>query len=453
MKIDLVIVSSVILAILLFCLGCESESGSAAQKVQPASAELSEAPQPSQQQSEQTEVETELMITPPEEAQTEAEMMTEQPAETEMMKEQPAEPETELIAEPPTEPESEMMAEQPAKPETEPIAEPEPQAAEPAPQPSPNDIIVTVNGTPVKRERLNLYLEPQLQRYKASRKLTDEQLADIKDKLARRLALVLVVETLIDQQVKENNIVITDQQIDDHILQMTERENMTVDDLKDLVTRGGGTFEQWKERMKFDKVIGVLKLAEMKGLGTADVNEADALAYYQQNKADYKMPEQVRASHILITPRRGSDIDPKVADANAKEKIENLLEQINDGADFAQLAEENSDCPSSSKGGDLGFQRRGAWVKPFSDAAFALQPGQTSGVVKTRFGYHIIKVTDRKDPSEIPFDNVKGNVIKTLQVQKEKDLSSRCVELLRKNAEIVYAEGYEPQETEDTMPR
>ena len=251
----------------------------------------------------------------------------------------------------------------------------------------------------------------------------------------------------------EHNIVVTDQQIDDRIAEMAKRENLTVDDLKAIVTRGGGTFEQWKERMQFDKIIGVVKLAELEGLGTADVSEADALAYYQQNQNSYKVPEMVRASHILITPDKGPDVDPNTADAAAKAKAQQLLDQLKAGADFAQLAKENSDCPSSSKGGDLGFQRREAWVKPFSDAAFALQTGQISDIVKTRFGYHIITVTDRKEPTEIPFDNVKENIINTLQTQKESELSNKCINLLKSKAEIVYAEGYEPEQTGDIMPQ
>jgi peptidyl-prolyl cis-trans isomerase C len=428
MKANLVIISSVILAVLLFCFGCEPESGSAAQKTESASAELSEAAQPSQQQSQQTEVETELRIAPPTEAEKKAEMMTEQPAETEI----------------------EMTAEQPVEPK--PVTEHQPQAAEPMPQPSPNDIIVTVNGTPVQRERLDKYLEPQLKRITASKRLTDDKLADVKDRLTRRFTQVIAIETLIDQQMKKHNIVVTEQQIDDYIARMAARENLTVNDLKAIVTRGGGTFEQWKEARQFDREIGLQKLAELEGLGTADVNEAEALEYYNQNPS-YKIPEQVRASHILITPEKGPGIDPEAADVAAKEKAEQLLEQIKAGADFAQLAKENSDCPSASKGGDLGLKRREAWVKPFSDAAFALQPGQVSDVVKTQYGYHIIKVTDRREPSEIPFDNVKENIIQTLKTQKEAELRSRCVELLRKNAEIVYAEGYEPQKADDIKPQ
>ncbi len=437
MKANLAIISSVFLTVLLFCLGCESEPGSVVEKVESPSAELSAADQPSQQEIEQAEVETEMMIEQP--AQPEAEMMTEQPARPSEEQIQQAEAETE------------MMIEQPAQPE--PMTEPEPQTAEQVPQPSPDDIVVTVNGTEVERARLDKYLEPQLERISASGQVPDDRLAEMKDKMIRRITDVLIIETLIDQQMKKNNIVVTEQQIADHIARLAARENLTVEDLKAIVTRGGGTFEQWKEQMQFDKIIGVLKLAEIEGFSTADVSESDALQYYQNNSVRYDIPEQVRASHILIKPQKAPGSDPGAADTAAREKAEQLLEQINAGADFAQLAKENSACPSSSKGGDLGFGRKQSWVTPFSDAAFALQPGQISDVVKTRFGYHIIKVTDRKESSQIPFDNVKDDIAKTLQTQKESDLSKKYITSLKDNAEITYAEGYEPDQDDDTTPQ
>jgi peptidyl-prolyl cis-trans isomerase C len=95
------------------------------------------------------------------------------------------------------------------------------------------------------------------------------------------------------------------------------------------------------------------------------------------------MPDQVRAAHIL----RSSDGRGKEA---ALKEIEDLKAQLDDGADFADLARSNSDCPSGSQGGDLGFFGRGAMVPEFETAAFALEVGEVSGPVETDFGYHLI---------------------------------------------------------------
>ena len=119
-------------------------------------------------------------------------------------------------------------------------------------------------------------------------------------------------------------------------------------------------------------------------------------------QGNLQIQEWVRASHILIKP---ADADTNVDDQpNAKNeakaaalvKAEDLLEQIKNGADFEALAKEHSSCASAAKRGDLGFFPRGRMVASFEKAAFDLKVGQVSGIVETNFGYHIIKVTDRK---------------------------------------------------------
>ena len=112
--------------------------------------------------------------------------------------------------------------------------------------------------------------------------------------------------------------------------------------------------------------------------------------YYNENIQQYQQPEQVRASHILLKTE-GKD------DAAVKKQAEALLAQLKGGADFAELAKKNSeDTGSAVKGGDLDFFGRGQMVKEFDEKAFSMQPGQMSDLVKTQFGYHIIKVTDKR---------------------------------------------------------
>lgn len=130
--------------------------------------------------------------------------------------------------------------------------------------------------------------------------------------------------------------------------------------------------------------------------------------YYEQNKARYATPEQRRASHILFNA--GQSADAKTREA-ARAKAEEALKQARAGADFAALAKAQSqDSGSAPGGGDLGFFARDMMIKPFADAAFALQKGGISDVVESEFGYHVIKLTDIKPASEQPFDAVKGEI-------------------------------------------
>ena len=114
---------------------------------------------------------------------------------------------------------------------------------------------------------------------------------------------------------------------------------------------------------------------------------------YNDNIQQYSTPEQVRASHILLKTE-GKD------DAAVKKQAEDLLAQIKKGASFEELAKKNSqDEASAAKGGDLDFFNKGQMVPEFDKAAFSLPLGQLSDLVKTSFGYHIIKVTERKPAS------------------------------------------------------
>jgi len=105
------------------------------------------------------------------------------------------------------------------------------------------------------------------------------------------------------------------------------------------------------------------------------------------------MAETVRASHILLMYQGSDRSSATRSKADAQTEIQGLLAQIQGGADFAALAKQHSDCPSSSKGGDLGSFGKGSMVKAFEDTTYGMPVGQVSGVVETQFGYHIIKRT------------------------------------------------------------
>jgi peptidyl-prolyl cis-trans isomerase D len=144
----------------------------------------------------------------------------------------------------------------------------------------------------------------------------------------------------------------------------------------------------------------------------AVVAPADIEKYYRENQQEFTTPEQVRASHILIKTE-GRD------DAAARAKAEELLKQARGGADFAALAKKNSEDEGSAKnGGDLDFFGRGRMAKEFEDAAFALQPGQISDVVKSPFGYHIIKVVDHKPAVTKSLNDVRQQISDRLAYER-----------------------------------
>jgi peptidyl-prolyl cis-trans isomerase D len=139
------------------------------------------------------------------------------------------------------------------------------------------------------------------------------------------------------------------------------------------------------------------------------VPEEDLKKYYSENQSRYATPEERRASHILIKADKNAPADQR---AKAKSKAEALLAEVKaNPSRFAELAKKNSDDPgSASRGGDLDFFGRGAMVKPFEDTAFALKPGQISGLVESDFGYHIIQVTGARGGETRSFEQVRPEI-------------------------------------------
>ncbi len=163
------------------------------------------------------------------------------------------------------------------------------------------------------------------------------------------------------------------------------------------------------------------------------VSEEDAKKFYEQNADKFTRPESVKASHILIGTDQKMSADDKKA---AREKAEKLRKEVAGGADFAALAKGNSTCPSSQQGGDLGFFGKGQMVPAFEQAAFTLKPGEISEVVETQFGYHIIKVTEKKAAEKVDFKEVRTRIEDYLKNQKVGAAVNEYLAEARKNAKV-----------------
>jgi len=165
----------------------------------------------------------------------------------------------------------------------------------------------------------------------------------------------------------------------------------------------------------------------------ATVGEEEITRFYDLNVDKFRQDEQVRASHILCGVDAKASAEEK---KKAREKAERLRKELANGADFATVAKENSTCPSSKKGGDLGFFGKGQMVPPFEQAAFALKPGEISDVIETQFGYHIIKQTERTKAETVPFSAARSRIEDYLKKQKISGAVSDFVAETRKTATI-----------------
>ncbi|HEY1501316.1 MAG TPA: peptidyl-prolyl cis-trans isomerase [Acidobacteriaceae bacterium] len=165
------------------------------------------------------------------------------------------------------------------------------------------------------------------------------------------------------------------------------------------------------------------------------ISQAQIQQYYSQNQQLYKVDPQVKVRHILIS------VDPNGgpgADAAAKAKAQGILDQLHkdNGKDFADLAKKNSDDPGSKdQGGELGWIKHGVTVAEFDQTAFSQQPGQISGLVRTRFGYHIIQTEEKQDAHTKSLDEVKSSIVDTLTKQVEAQAEQSLVNQLASEAQ------------------
>jgi parvulin-like peptidyl-prolyl isomerase len=160
------------------------------------------------------------------------------------------------------------------------------------------------------------------------------------------------------------------------------------------------------------------------------VSDKEIKEYYNKNKDEFKQEEQVRASHIIISSKNGEKV--------AQEKINKIYSEIKDGLSFEEAAKKYSEDGSASTGGDLGFFRRGMMVKEFEDVAFNTKKGEISKPFKTEFGYHILKVTDKKEEKQLSLEEAKETIKSNLIAEKTDEKINQIIEKHRKNANIDY---------------
>lgn len=161
---------------------------------------------------------------------------------------------------------------------------------------------------------------------------------------------------------------------------------------------------------------------------TMTVPEAELHAAYNASMDNFRMPDRVKAQHILIKTQGKTDAEKKAALA----KAEDILKQLKAGADFSEMAKKNSDDSSNApKGGDLGWFVRGQMVADFDKAAFAMKPGELSGIVTTEFGYHIVKVNEKENARVKPFEEVKDELGAELK-------KARIADQMQKTADNVH---------------
>lgn len=183
--------------------------------------------------------------------------------------------------------------------------------------------------------------------------------------------------------------------------------------------------EEYLQEVEKMKANMLKQYAVNKLLGDIVVTENEVVNYYVSNKSEFEAPPSVKASHILV---------------NNLKKAEEIVNEIKEGLSFEDAAKKYSSCPSSEQGGDLGYFSRGMMVPEFEDAAFGMKIDDVSAPVKTQFGYHIIKLFDKKDQSVKSLEEVKGQLTNHILAQKQQDVYLHRINELKEKYKVEITE-------------
>lgn len=273
-----------------------------------------------------------------------------------------------------------------------------------------NDVVATVNGKKILQEDIS-------KRLSNFKDVDPDTLDTIKQEIIDQLITDILLEEFIDKQ----GLVVAPEETEREIDQIKGTIGGT-QSLEQVLVSIGSHMMEFKKSVKHS--IALEKYFHDK------LDDRMLEKFFEENKNLFN-GESVKVSHILVDTRNMKTPEEY---AQALEQIKNIKKEIDQGSAFDETARKYSNCPSALIGGDLGFiQRKSNLAKSFSDTAFALQIDQVSGPIRTEYGYHLIKVTGKKEGSRIQFTSVKENVrLEVLDVEILKLLAR-----LRKEAQIV----------------
>jgi peptidyl-prolyl cis-trans isomerase C len=250
--------------------------------------------------------------------------------------------------------------------------------------------VAYVSDSPISRQELDAEMSRLKQRFYNTTKSEKQN-----EQMKKEVLEILIGGKILYMSSQDKGIKVTSQEIDAG-MDKTRKDYPDTEKFKNNFTKS-----DIKQKIAIDKFI------TMEFADTTVISDDDSKKYYNANIDDFTRPAKVLASHILIKTSRKASQEEKDA---AMQKIEEVQKKLQNGADFAELAKEYSDDKSKDNGGSLGYFMKGQMVKPFEEAAFKLGKDEVSDIVTTEFGYHIIKVEDKKPAVIIPYKDVEAKL-------------------------------------------
>lgn len=290
-----------------------------------------------------------------------------------------------------------------------------------------NDKIAVVNGVNISSKDFERELDFYMARVsQQGRQIPDSMLPKLKNDILNNL----IDRELLYQESQKMKITVNPDAVANQLASIKQRFQNPAEfeaAIKQL------NLSEADIQSQISRDMAIRELIDKQVVQKVVVTDEETKAYYDANTSQFKQPEQVKARHILIKIDANATETQK---ADARQEIKNIQQKLQNGDDFAGLAKEYSQGPSSVKGGDLGFFRRGQMVKPFEDAAFALKPNEISDIVETQYGYHLIKVEEKKPATTPAYAEIKERLNQHLKEQKIDREAKEYIDRLKKDAKI-----------------
>jgi parvulin-like peptidyl-prolyl isomerase len=290
-------------------------------------------------------------------------------------------------------------------------------------------IVMVVNGVNLKEADLNQEIQilmPQATSYHSG--ISSEKLKSVIEKAK----VALLEKELKYQDALAKGLKLNEEELQSEIAIIKARYK-NKEQFDKIVADSGYTPETFKILVERNILAKKVKVETVDKKIT--VTQESAKKYYESNPSRYVKPQDFRASQILVKIDPSATIEDK---KKLRAKAELILNKIHEGADFSQLAENESDDMSSIKKGDLGYFHEGQTIPEFDDAVKLLKIGEVSGIVESMYGLHIIKLTDKRQARQIPFEEVKEKIFSDFREKEEKILYNQWMDNLKAKAIIVY---------------
>jgi len=254
--------------------------------------------------------------------------------------------------------------------------------------------------------------------------------ADQLKSLRKQLLDSLIGSEVLFQVAQTARITVPEESVDGQIQQLRSRFP-SEEEFNRYIQSQGISLVDMEERIR--RNLATTELVQREVDSKIAVSDSEIADYYKKNKDRMRREEAVKLSEIFI---RSEAKAPPSSKTKAREKIEALLKEVQSGKDFATVARTHSESPDAKRGGEMGFISRKSTLPVLADAAFRLKVGEVSDVVETPFGYHILKVAERRAPGEIKLEEAKQQISQAVFQEKERDAFSAYLNRLKGGAKI-----------------